>query len=220
MNDADRSVYQARYRTRLAEYGVDPRTLGWTKGKQQERFAAAVELLPIDQLRSVLDVGCGFGDFFPFLRSRGFSGTYTGIDFVPELIEQARLLHREGEFVAGDFEQMELGNYDLVAASGIFNARLMGEDQAAYIRRTLEKMFRHAKTAVAADFLSTLADQRRDDLYYSDPLTILDVAQGLTRRCALLQHYLPFEFCVLMFVDDRVDETVRFAPLARSRTEA
>ena len=40
MNREDHGIYRARYLERLAKFGHDPRALGWTKGKQHERFAA------------------------------------------------------------------------------------------------------------------------------------------------------------------------------------
>ncbi len=48
----------------------------------------------------VLDIGCGNGRFFPLVEKSG--GKYTGIDYSEGLIGEARRLHPEGAFVAGD----------------------------------------------------------------------------------------------------------------------
>ena len=42
------------------------------------------------RLNSVLDIGCGFADFYHFLRSRGFNGQYLGVDIVPEFVSLAK----------------------------------------------------------------------------------------------------------------------------------
>ncbi len=214
MNPLDRQAFQERYTKRLLEFGHDPRTLGWDKGKQSDRFEALTQLLPIPRLGSVLDVGCGFGDLIPFLRQRGFAGRYTGIDFVPGLIDVGRSVHPSDEFIGADFASFSFDQtYDLVTASGIFNARLNGEAQDDSIRSTLAKMFSLANVAVSADFLSAQADMRRPDLSYAAPDEILRFGQSLTRRAALLHHYMPFEFAVYLFKDQRFDNRTLFFPL-------
>lgn len=215
MNELDRQEYRQRYRERLAQFQHDPRTLGWTKGNQAQRFAALTGLLPLDRLRSVLDVGCGFGDLFPFLRERGFRGRYTGLDFIPELIEVGQHAYPEAQLLVGDFSTMDsLGTFDLVLASGIFNARLQGEDHWTYLTATLRRMHAHCNVAASADFLSTTADRRRPDLYFTSPEEVLAWARSLTRRTALLHHYMPFEFALYLFRDDRVTDRSLFPPLA------
>jgi SAM-dependent methyltransferase len=213
MNDHDRQEYRRRYCERLARFHHDPRTLGWDKGKQPERFAALTQLLPMDRLGSVLDVGCGFGDLFPFLRRHGFRGSYTGLDFVPELIAVGRQAYPEAEFVVADFADYQAaGRFDVVLASGIFNARLTGEDQWAHVTATLRHMHATCRVAACADFLTAYVDYRRDDLFYASPEQLHQFAKSLTRRVALLHHYMPFEFALYLFKDDRVADRALFFP--------
>lgn len=214
MNERDRTDYRRRYCERLVRYHHDPRTLGWDKGKQPERFEALTQLLPLDRLSSLLDVGCGFGDLFPFLRARGFRGAYTGLDFVPELIEVGRAAYPEAEFLVGDFGDLELERrFDVVLASGIFNARLQGEDQWEYLTATLRRMHAACRVAACADFLTSYVDRPRDDLFYTAPEAVFGFAKSLTRRVALLHHYMPFEFALYLFKDDRVADRALFPPL-------
>jgi trans-aconitate methyltransferase len=205
MNDRDRQEYCRRYRERLARFQHDPRTLGWDKGKQPERFQALTQLLPLCQLRSLLDVGCGFGDLYPFLREHGFPGTYTGLDFVPELIDVGRVAYPEAELIVGDFADYQpQESFDIVLASGIFNARLTAEDHWDYVARTLKRMFAACRVAACADFLSAYADTPRADLFYAQPEAVFQLAKSLSRRAALLHHYLPFEFAVYIFKQDAI----------------
>lgn len=70
---------------------------------------------------SVLDVGCACGRFRELLISRGIDARFTGLDIIPENIEQARRLYPDCEFHVGDATTMELpGRYDLVNATGVF----------------------------------------------------------------------------------------------------
>jgi trans-aconitate methyltransferase len=215
VNAADRRAYQERYAERLRRFGHDPRTLGWDKGKQPDRFAALTALLPLPRIRSVLDVGCGFGDLLPFLRQRGFVGQYTGLDFMPDLIEVGAAAYPEARFVVADFSEYTAEEpFDVVLASGIFNARLSGEDQWAYVTATLRRMHGLAAVTACADFLSSHVDFRREDLHYTSPEAVFTFARSLTRRVALLHHYMPFEFAAYLFRDDRVTENTLFPPLA------
>jgi SAM-dependent methyltransferase len=214
MNPADREAYQKRYTERLARFGHDPRTLGWDKGKQRERFEALTRLVPVEKLGSVLDVGCGFGDLLPYLKEKGFGGAYTGIDFVPELIEVGRQAYPDARLEVADFSTFKPDEFfDLVLASGIFNASLSDEDQRAYIENTLKKMWTHARVAASADFLSGYVDFRRADLNYTSPEAVFAFAKSLTRRVALLHDYMPFEFALYLFKDDRLGERTLFHPL-------
>ena len=214
MNPEDREAYRRRYRKRLDQYGHDPRTLGWASGKQEQRFKALTSFCDLQSLASILDVGCGFGDLYPFLLEHGFKGTYTGVDFMGDLIEVGRAAYPGAEFMVADFSEFQAGQtFDLVLASGIFNARLEGEDHWGYVTRTLEKMFDCCRVAAAADFLSAYVDYEREDLYYTSPEGVFGFAKTLTRRVAMNHAYLPFEFALCLFKDDRIAEQATFYPL-------
>ena len=107
MNREDHGIYRERYLQRLAEFGHDPRALGWTKGKQEERFSALTSRVDLTRAKSVLDVGCGFGDLFPFLTERGFRGRYVGIDFIDELLEVGRQAYPDAELTLADIDEFD-----------------------------------------------------------------------------------------------------------------
>lgn len=53
---------------------------------------------------SVADIGCGVGLAYPYLRG---GVDYTGIDFTPTFIEQAREMNPSGKFIYGDAKNLE-----------------------------------------------------------------------------------------------------------------
>jgi SAM-dependent methyltransferase len=215
MNEADRAQYQQRYAERLRQYGYDPRTLGWTAGKQAERFSVLTSFMPLDQIESVLDVGCGFGDLYGFLRQAGFRGRYVGIDFVPELIEVGRARFEDADLRVSDLSAFsEQEPFGFVIASGIFNARLAHEENQVHIEQSLARMFSLCSQVTAVDFLTSYVDFRRDDLCYTQPEAVFGWAKSLTRRVALRHDYMPFEFALAMYRDDRTAPGARFAALS------
>ncbi len=208
MQDQDRDEYVTRYRRRLARHGYSPQTLGWGEhGRQEVRFAVLAEEALQRPQSSVLDVGCGFADLHAFLRARGWHGTYTGIDIVPELLAIARerepgLDVRELDVTAPGADA--LTRHDFVIASGVFNARLHAGDNRDHIREALRRMHTLADIAVSVDFLSSFADFEKPDAWHTDPGWALAEARSLTRRLVLRHDYLPFEFALCLFRDDAV----------------
>jgi SAM-dependent methyltransferase len=211
----DRNIYRARYLDRLAEFGHDPRSLGWSKGKQEERFIALTSRIDLRRTRSVLDVGCGFGDLYPFLRERGFEGTYVGVDFIDELLEVGRAAYPEAELRNADIDDFDSSEqFDLVLASGIFNGVLEHEEQWVRVERTLGRMYQLSGFACAADFMSSYVDYSREDTFYAEPERVFSLAKGLSRRVTLDHQYLPFEFTVWLFRENDVQDGARFSPLS------
>lgn len=206
MLDRDAQETRVRYRERWLQHGYDPRTLGWNKGLQQVRFAAALEGLRPSEYESVLDVGCGFGDLLSFLRVRGWSGAYRGLDLVPELVDEARRRHGDGgEFLCVDASTGALPGSPMAmaVAIGVFNHRLH-EDNMDFVRATLASMWASSAKVVVLDFLSDAADpdRQRDDLFYASPAALLDLARSYSRRVAIHHAYMPFEFQMKVWHDD------------------
>ena len=71
---------------------------------------------------SLLDVGCGLGDLYGFLKREGVACDYTGMDILPAMVEQARTSWPEGRFMVGDVRSEDLfprSPSTMVSASGI-----------------------------------------------------------------------------------------------------
>jgi SAM-dependent methyltransferase len=203
MLEEDRADTRARYEARYREFGYDPRTLGWHKGRQRVRFAAALEALGT-QFGSLLDVGCGFGDLFGYLRDRGWQGNYLGLDLCPELLDEGRKRFgpRGAQFECIDLSGESLAySADVAVAIGIFNNRLKG-DNLEFVAQMLHAMWAHSTQAIVVDFLSTTADRPRPELFHADAEVILQMALGYSKRVRLDHSYMPFEFLVAIWHDD------------------
>src|SRR5579864_4657824 len=131
MEAADRQDYIARYEGRLKRFGHSPESLGWGRhGRQEVRFSVLADYALCNRTASVLDVGCGFADLYDFLKARGWGGMYTGLDIVPGLLEEARRHHPLLDLHEADITEIgeSLPQYDVVVASGVFNAELRAGD--------------------------------------------------------------------------------------------
>ena len=77
-------------------YGYSLKTLHWGSKKRQEiPFKAIINEVDLKN-QTLLDVGCGFGDFYYFLKNRGILvKNYLGIDISEEIIKIGRNTYPE-----------------------------------------------------------------------------------------------------------------------------
>ena len=216
MDRLDRADYVERYERRLREHGHSPEALGWGKlGREHVRFQVMAEVVREVGAASVLDVGCGFADLYDHLLQQGWDGDYCGIDIVPGLLAEARRRHTAIDLQEADiraYDPPQGAAFDLVVASGVFNARLKTEDNRAHIARSVERMYALCRRAVCVDFLSTYVDFERPEAWHTDPAWALELGHGLSKRLRLRHDYLPFEFALTVYRDDEHPGNV-FRPL-------
>ena len=86
----------------LIQHGYHPNSLLWSNTEVQElRFKILVDI-GIEQGDSVLDVGCGFGDFADYLSRQGKPIEFMGIDISEELLAEGRKHFPALELLQGD----------------------------------------------------------------------------------------------------------------------
>lgn len=114
---------QTFYKKAIERYGHSARGLNWnSKSSQRVRFEVMYELLG-DELccSSVVDAGCGFGDFYLFLQERGKRPRrYLGYDVMDAMLSVAR--KKTGQmYLRCDILRDELDVADYYIASGSMN---------------------------------------------------------------------------------------------------
>lgn len=189
-----------RYSDRYAELGYHIRTLGWgTREQQQIRFDQSLNAGLDLNGKSLLDIGCGFGDYFDHLMQRGVEiDEYLGWDLSPDLIEEARDRHKEfddARFEVHDLFAAEPAPVaDVVVLIGVLNLRYDEFDNYDYSRRAIQKAFTLARNGIIVDFLSSHridAYPEEDFVFYHDPKVMLEIAFDLTGNVCLKHDYAP-----------------------------
>ncbi len=155
----------ARYSKRFLIHGFSPLTLGWSNSKQQNlRFSKFASMINNKSYNnSILDIGCGFGDFLNFLKNNSITmNNYTGVDINPVLIKEAIKMHgKSGYFFAGNlldksFKEKKLkSSYDYVFAMGIFNLNFANSKEKMYIffENMIIQMTKLSKIKTIIDFI-------------------------------------------------------------------
>ena len=194
-----------RYEERLLKYGPSAKALGWKDEEQQYmRFVILSEIGNLNDC-SILDVGCGFGDFYEFLKMRGVSVKYTGYDISLRLIEIAKERHPEATFEVKDIlEESTDKKFDYVVSSGILNARL--SDNEGFLKGMIIECFGLCNIGVAINMMSNYVDYKQGELYYYSPEAIFTFCKTLTRRVTLRHDYMPYEFTVYLYKDDSINK--------------
>lgn len=139
-------------------YSVE--SLGWSSVENQNRRFNILRQIGITAFDSVLDVGCGYGDFSKFAGKE-----YCGIDLRSHAISGANYKYPGKKFIQGDIFSVE-DKFDWVVASGIFchDYDKWEEDTL----KTLQKMFSLCNKGIAANFLADSTEEKGEELKYTN----------------------------------------------------
>ena len=198
------------YRKQFKKHGYSPMALGWTKGKQDIRFEVLTSFFNLEN-KSILDLGCGFGDLNRYIRekiTKNFS--YTGIDVVPEFISKAIEMKKsddDSKFLLGDFISTNLDKkFDIVLGSGIFNHKFSKGNNNEFIKNALFKAYDSAIEGVAFDFLTNRVEYELPHAYYSDPREVLALGLLKSNNIIFRADYFPFEYAIAVYKDQEFDK--------------
>lgn len=160
MTDAQIAAY---YAALLAEYGPTYRAGDYGSLESQKvRFGVLAEGID-DAVRplSVLDAGCGIGDFRAFVPT---GIVYTGWDFSAPHIEYAKTTPG-GTFEVRDLmKSTETDAFDYVVASGLFQFRGL-----TYIKKAVTRMFQLSRQGIG---FNVLTGETLEEEIINDPYTI------------------------------------------------
>lgn len=188
------------YETRLRKYGDSVRTMGWRDKEQQcLRFKILAEIGDLNGTR-ILDVGCGFGDFYEFLIKRSIKVDYTGYDISHRIIEVAKSKHPEikSKFKVKDILRERTNErFDYVMESGILNRRI--SDNIKYAKKIIARMFELCKIGVAVNMMTNYVDYKEDSLYYYSPEEMFKFCKSLTKGVVLRHDYPLYEFTLYLY---------------------
>jgi SAM-dependent methyltransferase len=192
------------YTSKLVAHGPTSQGVDWNgEQSQTQRHRQFLRLLGEEHGASILDLGCGYGDFLHFLRQQGFGGTYIGYDISPAMIEAARRVQGDGDDRLWRVGALPQETADYAIASGIFNVKgeVPLDKWREYVRETIDVLARAASRGFAFNVLTLSSDpaRRKSDLYYADPAEMLtDCLSRFGRSIALLQDYGLYEFTVIV----------------------
>jgi SAM-dependent methyltransferase len=183
------------YQDKRTRFGVgSPGALGWTKEEQLLRFEQFTRVFDFSN-KTVLDVGCGFGDFHLWLLSRGIEPSqYIGVDLLEENIEYAKD-QVPGVFVTGDFLALPFPSVDIALLSGTLNINHEGWRDACSM--ILDKMWSLSNEGIGFNMLSAWGRYASpEDGRLLDPLYWLQYVYRKSSRVVFFHDYLGWDFTI------------------------
>lgn len=186
------------YQDLIRQYGHDPRSCDYGRAESQRiKFQVLSDVMLLSHC-TILDVGCGFADFAPFLQKRFADVQYFGMDLCPEMVREARNSHpgldlRVANIATESFDR----TFDVVTANGIFY--LLGENAWPTMQNMVRRMFEIATKAVAFNSLSRWSSDQEPAEFYADPLQTVEFCRQLTPWVVLRHDYHPRDFTVYLY---------------------
>jgi 2-polyprenyl-3-methyl-5-hydroxy-6-metoxy-1,4-benzoquinol methylase len=174
------------YSRHLKDFGDTPQGVRWTPDGQLRRYETLLRISGDSSGKTVLDFGCGKGDFYGFMKEKGFSFHYCGIDINKDLIELAMRKYPEAEFIAMDIDETEFNrDFDVIFVCGVFNLRIAGIEES--MKHILKKLFRLCAEALHVNLLTSHVPNKSIELFYVKPEELLTfVIAELSRSVTLL----------------------------------
>lgn len=192
------------YKQKFKEFGADPKSLQWkTKGAAHQRFRQFWAEIDFDD-KSVLDVGCGFGEMGNFLTKRYDNVKYKGVDIMGEFISKGKEMYPHLDLIEGDYFNQPLPEmFDVVICSGALNSNF-GTDIKNYEfrKKAIKVMFEHANKVMAFNMLGSsqnIKNKKDSNVWYANSLEIIKYCFSLTRRILFRHHYHPKDFTIFMY---------------------
>jgi SAM-dependent methyltransferase len=191
----------------LRLHGDRPEAVRWTPPGQIIHYKCMLDIAPSIEGSTILDFGCGKGDFYGFLQRNNIHVSYTGVDLNPSLIELAKQKYPGVPFSVFDITTDSLPDtfpdtindtFDYIFLCGVFNLKVQGLDEL--IRLTLKKLFGHCSIGLAYNGLSAHNQHRAHELHYVAPEDILRYTiEELTPFVSLRQDRLYHDFTLFAY---------------------
>ena len=188
----------ANYRELLLLHGDGPEVGQWSREGQLFRFERLIQVADLTGC-SVLDLGCGIGDLYSYLRERFGKLAYSGVDIVPEIIEFAAKRYPDAHFHCQDVTEQPLPQrYDYVLISGMFNNAV--PDCTAFLQEMISAGYGMCDKGLAFNFISSYVNYVSPEMAYHQPAEVLEyVIRNLTHRVRMDHHYERCEVAVFAY---------------------
>ena len=160
------------YKSAIDLHGISAKGVNWNSKESQEiRFDMILEMLP-ENIDSLVDAGCGFGDFYLYMDKKGRTPKrYIGIDSLIDMYSIASK-NTVQEILISDICKDEIPLVDYYICSGAMNT-LTDFETHLFIRNC----FMASKTGFIFNILH--GDKKSTTYNYTSTKKIKDIAKEL-----------------------------------------
>ena len=184
----------------VEKHGYSPKSLAYSGEKSQKIKFNIVTEVGIEDNCSVLDVGCGFGDYFNYLKQRGIKNVkYCGVDISNKIVDFAKEKNSLVNVIQGNvLDLSDDEKYDYVISLG-FNCVKTGSNWET-LTQVLDKMWKLSKKGIAYNAVSTFSETSPRKIYFVSPAKVIDyIMNNLTYKVVFRHDYMPHDFTIFAY---------------------
>lgn len=185
-----KEFYQNNYET----YGVSAEGVAWDSTQtQKRRFSAINACLGDIKNDTLIDAGCGFGDFYLYLKEKNnLPKTYTGLDLCEPMVKEAKI--RTGcKIIQRDILKQTIPMADWYVASGSMNL-LTRMETRIFIQRCFEK----SRKGFVFNLLC--GREQKGKFSYWVPHEMIALCKPLGGKVQIKEGYMDGDFTVSMVI--------------------
>lgn len=189
------------YAEKLCQTKDEHAILGWEDKKSQHlRFDALIDNVKLESLK-ILDVGCGLGNLYEYLKEKNISVDYSGVDICNEIVELAKLKNPDLCVSCQDLfkdNNTITGKFDLVYSSGIFNIDLGNNED--FLARAIKKFYQLSERFIVFNMLHENSPDRENMYFYTSPAEVKTIikSSGLKfKKILVVEGYLDNDFTII-----------------------
>jgi SAM-dependent methyltransferase len=197
------ALLQQHWDNMARQPGVDLSKVDSSARSQAFRF---MMLSQFNDLRgaSLLDVGCGVGDFLKHVRDVAPDIRYTGVDLSPAMVERCRERFPEARFEALNVLTWNIEErWDYVTAFAIHN--VVTENGWEILEATTRRQYELCRVAAHLSLLTTRFRGYAAHIRPWDPERLLALAFSITPYVSLRHDYLPHDFSITLYREPLAD---------------
>lgn len=156
---------------------------------QKIHFENLIKSIDIIEEDSVLDVGSGFGDLYPYLKKYN----YTGMDLNSIAVEKSKIRFPEANFLEMDLASIE-DRYDWIICSNLF-ITAYPMDMIAYMSKCVSIMYEQCNKGMAFNMFSSFGDVQ-SGYYHYDPIDTFSRMVSQYKSVDLIHSYSRNSFII------------------------
>lgn len=189
-NYYDELVEKYQYNSKSLDYG--------NANSQLKKFSQFKRFFPINNL-SILDIGCGFGDFYRYSEENNLDIQYQGFEINQSIINLANKIDPSINIINYNIINDPINQeptHDICIANGIFY--LLGKDSKTIMIEIVKKMFARSKKAVIFNSLSSWSSFKEPNEFYADPLDTISWCKEISPYIIFNHDYMKHDFTICL----------------------
>ncbi|MEZ5618807.1 MAG: class I SAM-dependent methyltransferase [Rhodocyclaceae bacterium] len=177
------ALFKSHHAELFQTHGATPRGVDWNdEAEMLYRYEKMLgvfnkDFLGLQDMPTLLDVGCGWGGLLKYAMEHERSFDYTGIDVVEEMISYCKRTYDNAVFQVADVFALdpESEQYDFVVCNAILTQRLTASitEMDEFSKRLVTKMFSLCRHGIAFNMMSNKVNFMVDNLFYKSPLEMV-----------------------------------------------